>query len=279
MTARDLDRIRFVTRHFTGLQGLRFAVPLGLITLSGGGTTYFTNRWFLLLRAALFAGGVLLALAASRYYRRTFGEVDTLGLAPVEAPESLSIYSPGGAATLLAAPPRETLALRRSLLLGGLALAAYVVLRSLAPAVGFEADESLVEAPWHSLRAGVFYFLPLQEPSLTPTMVKALFGQALYALCGALALGTWFARGRRFSQVHYLALGLPLLALAAVGASLGRFIGVGDDPAWITWILPALVHLWVALLLCGLALIVAGLLDHRQLVRALRRPGPAAAAR
>ncbi len=42
---RKLDRIRFVTWHFNDLQGLRYWVPLGLITLSlGGGRSISTTR-------------------------------------------------------------------------------------------------------------------------------------------------------------------------------------------------------------------------------------------
>ncbi len=82
MTARDLDRIRFVTRHFNDLQGLRYWVPIGLLTLSVGGTTYFANRPFLILRAAFFLAALLLFFGARWYYRRTFGEVDRQPVLP-----------------------------------------------------------------------------------------------------------------------------------------------------------------------------------------------------
>ena len=36
METRELERIRFTTRHFNDLQGLRYGVPLGLIALGGG---------------------------------------------------------------------------------------------------------------------------------------------------------------------------------------------------------------------------------------------------
>ena len=48
MESQNLDRIRFVTRHFNDLQGLRYLVPIGLITLSVGGTIHFAS-WPLLL--------------------------------------------------------------------------------------------------------------------------------------------------------------------------------------------------------------------------------------
>ena len=38
MKTPDLDRIRFITRHFNDLQGLRYWVPLGLVILGLGGT-------------------------------------------------------------------------------------------------------------------------------------------------------------------------------------------------------------------------------------------------
>jgi hypothetical protein len=72
----------------------------------------------------------------------------------------------------------------------------------------------------------------------------------LYALFGTLFLSVWLLRERRLSQSYYLGLAL-LLGFSALGSA----------------------PLWAAPLLCGSAMILAGLLDHCQLVRAL---GPAA---
>ena len=76
MELQDLDRIRFVTRRFSDLQGLRRLVPAGLILLSGAGLTSFTSWPLLFLRALSFGGACLLLLGARRYYRSTFGEAE-----------------------------------------------------------------------------------------------------------------------------------------------------------------------------------------------------------
>jgi hypothetical protein len=96
----------------------------------------------------------------------------------------------------------------------------------------------------------------------------------MYALYGSLFLGIWLWRGRRLSQSHHLVLGVLLLGLAAFGACLGYFVWEDREipRLLLDLFLPAVVHLWVALLLCGAAMILAGLLDHWQLVRALARP-------
>ncbi|PYQ59251.1 MAG: hypothetical protein DMF53_19125, partial [Acidobacteria bacterium] len=96
MTTRDVERIRFVTQHFNDLQGLRLLVPLGLIVLSVGGTTYFDNRPLMILRAGLFLAGALLMLGARRYYRDRFGEVESETAYEPGELHSLSIYSPAG---------------------------------------------------------------------------------------------------------------------------------------------------------------------------------------
>ena len=64
MKPHDLDRIRFVTRHFHDLQGLRYGVPLGLVALSGGVTAFFAGRppLLLFLQAAVVLGAFFLAL-------------------------------------------------------------------------------------------------------------------------------------------------------------------------------------------------------------------------
>src|SRR5689334_14389526 len=59
MGIEDLDRIRFVTRHFRELQGFRRLVPAGLILLSLAGLT-LPGGWF--LSAALLAGACALLL-------------------------------------------------------------------------------------------------------------------------------------------------------------------------------------------------------------------------
>jgi hypothetical protein len=122
MKTRDLDRIRFVTRHFYDLQGLRYWVPLGLVTLSVGGTTYFANGPWKLLRAGLLLGAFLLALGARRYYQRNFGEVEQQPVQPVAALSPISIYSPAGPFSPLAGLQQISPAARHFLITLGSAL-------------------------------------------------------------------------------------------------------------------------------------------------------------
>jgi hypothetical protein len=65
-----------------------------------------------------------------------------------------------------------------------------------------------------------------------------------------------------------------LLGLAVFGTFLGYLIG--EDREAMVWIinffLPVVVQPWVTLLVCGTAMVLAGVLDHRQIVRTLGRP-------
>jgi hypothetical protein len=286
MNAPDLDRIRFVTRHFNELQGLRFLVPLGLIILSLGGATYFANRPLVVVRGALFLVGLLLLFAAPRYYRHRFGEVEPEGSAAGGELASLSIYSPAGSVPPLAGSQGMAPRARFLLLALGVTFTVFFVAQAIAPAISVEVDESLVQPPWATLDS-VVLFIPdwsrgidavLHKPVPGPNTFRAVAGQLLYALCGSLLVGTWLWRGRLSwgrsrSQSYHLALGLPLLALSITGTFLGYFVwDAGRFASLLNFLLPALVHLWVALLLCGAALVAAGLLDHFQLVRALGRP-------
>lgn len=113
----------------------------------------------------------------------------------------------------------------------------------------------------------------IRPPMISPSTAKAVLGQMAFALFGAFFLGVWLWRGRRLSQSYHLALGIALLALAAFGTCLGYLVWEDRDAARfvIDLFLPALVHPWMALLLCGSSMILAGLLDHWQLVRSLGR--------
>ena len=92
MESRSLDRIRFVTQHFNDLQGLRYAVPLGLIALGVGGLIHFASRPLAYLPAVLFLPALGLLLWAKRHYRRAYGEVEM----PMADPVPVAIFSPGG---------------------------------------------------------------------------------------------------------------------------------------------------------------------------------------
>jgi hypothetical protein len=280
MTTRDVERIRFVTEHFNDLQGLRFLMPLGLIVLSLGGTTYFDNRPFLVLRAGLFLTGVLLMLGAPRYYRSRFGVVDS---APAYEPgelHSLSIYSPAGPISRLQGFQGMTPRVRFLLMSLGLTFVIFYALQSIAPTVAVQVDESLVRPPWAALDSVVLFkedwtvgiWDQIHLPVAGPSTDKAVAAQLLYALCGALFLGTWIWRGRQRSQRYHLILGALLLGLSACGTFLGYFVWEDRElPVRIlNVIVPLVVHLWVAVLLCGAALILTGLLDHRQLARVLK---------
>ena len=274
MENRDLDRVRFVTRHFNDLQGLRYWVPVGLVTLSIGGTTWFDNRPLVLFRAALFLGGVLLMLGARWYYRHAFGEVERR-LAP-SAPElaPVSIFSPAGPAPRVEGFPQVPPIVQRFSFVMGLALVLFFILQAFSPTIMVVESQSLAEPPWLTMDA-VFIHGP--HWSVTPlgsSTVKAVLAQTLYALFGSFFLGLWLWRERRPSQSLLLVLGLLLLGLAALGSCLGFFVYSEEG---ITRVLdlfvPAVIHLWIALLLCGASMILVGLLDHWQLVRALIRSG------
>jgi hypothetical protein len=266
MNASKLDHIRFVACHFNGLQGLRYWVPLGLITLSFGGTTYFESVPFRVLRACLFLGAVLLAFAARRYYQTRFGEAEPQSVFHAEL-ETLSVYNPAGGVSRLGGGFQDVKpALRLFSATMGLALAALFTVWLLSPSISIEEDESLLQPSWS---AGAVYYL---ETGLPSPESKALLGHLLYGLFGSFFLALWLWRERRASQSHYLVFGLLLLGLSAAGASFGWILSQHAEP-WLRLeqlLTPFLGHLWVALLLCGASAIVAGLLDHRQLSRMLK---------
>ncbi len=271
MTTQDRDRIRFFTRHFNDLQGLRYWVPLGLVILSGAAC--FANPALAFL---LFIGAFFLMLGARQYYRATLGEVERES---VTERCSLSVYSPAGPTPRLEgfqlAPP----AVEGFLAILGLAFALFFVLQAISPAntiVEAAQVRAMVDAiykiqPWTQ---GIVAVGGVSAP-LPP--LRILAAQMIYVLFGTLFFYLWFWRERRASQGYLLVLALPLLGLGAFGGSLGYFIH--EERAAVVDVINALLstvtNLWVTLLLCGLATIFSGLLDHRQLVRGLGRPATA----
>ncbi|HEX6900662.1 MAG TPA: hypothetical protein VF789_13135 [Thermoanaerobaculia bacterium] len=269
METPDLERIRFTTRHFHDLQGLRFGVPLGLILLGLGSPA--------MPRLALFLGALLLILGARRYYRR-YGEVER----PIDPDMDLypvSIFNLAGPISRLHGHRQVTPVARCLLVTAVLVVLPFAYFQALPPNIVIQGDVSLGQHPQVTSESAP-YFGPAwikEYPNggrmRPPSMLKAVFAQTAYVLSGALFLGLWLWRGRRLSQGYHLALAVPLLGLAAFGTSLGFFARAdGEIPRLLDLVLPALVYPGVALSLCGAAMILAGLLDHWQLVRALGWP-------
>jgi hypothetical protein len=269
----SLDRIRFVTRHFNELQGLREGVPLGLGLLGLGALMFFPDLWTGLLCTALLLASSFLRRGSATYYRRLFGEVES---APLDGgrPVPVSLFSPAGPdpQPLSEQPQRRFSGQQWRVLTGAVLL--YLVLRAVSPAAAVQTDDS-AQDPWLQLDTPVVEIsYPAGALSLTTTAGSVLL-QASYVLFGAFLLGVWLRREHRLSQSHYLVLGSLLLALALFGASLGFVmpalwkLGIARIEAFV---LPPVAHLWMALILCGAALILAGLLDHWQLARVLGRP-------
>ena len=270
MTNRDVERIRFVTEHFNDLQGLRILVPTGLILLSQGVMSFFPAWPLLVLYALTTLGSFALMLRAGAYYRRTFGEVEQRREALGLEGSSLSIYSPAGAA-LSVKPPLVKPAVR---VLGWAAVAFALVflLRAAVPSAILTTDGSGVD-PWVQLHQPVVLITDRPEVPRSLEDLKPVLGQSLYAIFGALFLAMWFLWKRRLSQSYYLVMGALLLGLAALGVFLGpilsqlwelKIVGISR------FFLPPLAHLWLAQILCGAALLLAGLLDHWQIARVLR---------
>jgi hypothetical protein len=91
LSPQDLDRIRFVTRHFHGLQGLRRSVPMGLIYLVLVPATLVSRGAFsagaaMLLLGLLAAGASAswwMARWAKGYYSGQCGEVERQAMDPL----------------------------------------------------------------------------------------------------------------------------------------------------------------------------------------------------
>jgi len=93
LSPQDLDRIRFVTRHFHDLQGLRSKVPMGLLCLVLGLLSlanehvYVPSPGLALLALALLVAGAgaswWMARWARSYYTSRFGEVERREVNPL----------------------------------------------------------------------------------------------------------------------------------------------------------------------------------------------------
>jgi uncharacterized membrane protein len=273
METPNLERIRFITRHFNDLQGLRYGVPLGVILLAWTGPP--------LLRAAGLAGALLLALAARRYYR-TFGAVEGEPAGFDAELYPVSLYSPAGPIPRLAMPPRAAAPVaKRFLVTSLLAVIVFAYVQALPPGhFVIQGDEHPRLLPHTEPVYAPPFVSPWAYPYggeiMPPSMFRAVVAQAVYLLAGCFFLTLWLWRRRHTSQSPHLILAVLLIGLAALGTTLGFHVNRDGaiDPL-LDRLLPLLVYPRVAALLCGGALILAGLLDHWQLARTL---GPSARA-
>lgn len=265
MELADLDRIRFVTRHFQDLQGLEHWVPLGLIILSWGVLASHSASWPLV--AALYLGAFLLMFGARRYYRASFGEVESPPPAAYLYP--VPIFSPSGPTPRLEGFNPLPMAARHFLTTVALAFTLFSILLAFTPNIEIDA------VPWLTLKGVGIYEPHFRNWKIwKPIAYDAIFAQMICLLFGAFFLSVWLWRERRPSQRHCLGLGIGLLGLAAFGAILGNLVGEHAEPVVriINFFLPAVVYPRVALFLCGSLVTLMGLIDHWQLVRALRGP-------
>lgn len=296
METRDLDHIHFITQHFHDLQGLRYWVPLGLITLGAGGAMVVASWPLRVLLALLLPAAFLLKAGARRYYWKTFGEVEPQ---PVDLSDlyPIPIFSPAGPMPRLGGFHPGAPIARRFLTAATLTMILFSVFQAIPRNFVVQGNEALSQhprvtsqpagasdRPWivgsHSPQpyvlfappwiAWLYIGVPARRP---PSTLWAVFAQALYVLCSSLFFAIWrWRRGRR-SQSPHLALSILLLGLAALGTSLGFLARADGSLAPILDLfLPALVYPGVALLLCGSSLVLAGLFDHWQLVTALSGP-------
>ncbi len=238
MTANDLDRIRFVTRHFQRLQGLRMMVPFGLLYLALGARIAFFHRrpapgskaWLYCL-LAIFAGYLLLFYLAKLYYAQRFGEVErqteygaSRRWQPVGAHDQLTVFSPAGFVPRIPAPG----------LLSG-----------------------IPGRQWLKIALGLVGGALVSVLNMKVVMEGST--RMDYLILGSGYAAYWIWHGSRSYLAYYLAIG-GLLAVMAVP---GGYSGL---------LLPNLAGRGVVQMLVGTSLIAAGLLDHRLLARTLKRP-------
>jgi hypothetical protein len=213
-----------------------------------------------------------------RYYRNAFGEVEAQPADPVPVP----IFSSAGPVSRLEGFEQTTPIVRHFSVTMALALILFLFFHTIPQThIMIQGEESLGQHPHVMLEGETLGTTPLVGiykyknacSMRSPAMIRATSAQTLYVLYGSFFLGVWLWRERRRSQGHHLALAVLLLGLSALGTSLGFLVPVHGEMVWIVDILlPVLVYPGVALLLCGSAMILTGLLDHHQLVRALGKP-------
>jgi hypothetical protein len=122
----------------------------------------------------------------------------------------------------------------------------------------------------------LFLALPAAAPPATGSQHSvrwssgAIVALGSYFVFGVGFIGVWLWRERRLSQSYYLVLGVLLLGLVAIGVCLRSVLPALQDLGLARFLLPLLVSSSLSDLLCGTLLVVAGLLDHWQLIRVLK---------
>jgi hypothetical protein len=155
----------------------------------------------------------------------------------------------------------------------GVVFLLFFILQAMTPTILIVPGQSLVEPPGLTLDA-VFLAEPdytrgiysvLEGRRIPVSAAKATIAQGIYALCGAWLLGLWLWQGRRLARIYSLILGLAFLGLSLLGSCLGYFVYEEREPVIrvLNTFLPALVHVWIALLLCSSTLLLVGLLESR----------------
>ena len=253
MKSPDLDRIRFVTRHFNELKGGLSLVALGLVFLSPAAAYIGRDHYAVVfyLRMALIFGSAALVLYARTAYQKSFGEV-LEWREELPRQEALTLYGSGAVRRPVYADMGPgLLMLGHMLLIGSLGVIVYVGLRMVSPTVG----------------------MPSMSDPLPIFGSFATVQQLMDIVLGALFLSTWISRGRSLSQGYYLALALLMLGIPALGASQGFILPALRDHGLIRmarFVLAATDGFEMDFLLLGASCLLAGLLDHRQLVLALK---------
>jgi hypothetical protein len=270
MTTQDVDRIRFVTRHFNELQGLRTTVPLGLFLLAFGlGHSLPVAPLLFVAAIAILLISVLMRKRLGAYYQRTFGEVERL---PAAAGVQLSPLSASAMSTTpMGLDWRSAKTVLPLLIPVGLAAVLLLGLWMASP-VKILAQPGAGWNPW-------FPHTPLTLKTSSSLAGASgpgtgpMFCEAAYVVCGGIFVGIWLVRERRRSQSYYLAFAALLLGLATLGAGLGIVLpalSTGGAARVAEYFLPFLAHYSLAELLCGTVLVIVGLLDHLQIVRVLK---------
>ncbi|HEV7783835.1 MAG TPA: hypothetical protein VGQ28_00780 [Thermoanaerobaculia bacterium] len=241
-------------------------MPLGLTTLCAGLSKDFHTLPFLVLYGVVFAVAFSSLIWSRAYYRSTFGETERQPVTPSAQPAPISIFSPAGPAMGSEVAPKSLNPSARPIwAFIGLAFIPFSMLWLVSPTV-------VIDQPtdWsHLAHQTVVMTGGARELSLESLV------STMYFLFGALFLGTWLWRGRRLSQGYYLVLGFLLLGLAGLGIALGFVLpalwdlgiaGIGR------FFVPALSNMQIAQIVCGASFLLAGLLDHWQLVKVLGQP-------